>query len=308
MFGKKDLGRVLSLSSCVTPPKKSNQNSAIDAIPGIVTWFETTLEKSFDKSETHNGATITNWYDINPQTITKNNAKQNSADAKLHPIYKTNCINSLPCLRFNGSTSFIETLQSTEVVTKELSIFAIVRPNKTLPDAEQAYVSTSGSWEGGTSFTLKQYPKHSADYQIPNSVDVFSPGRITAGETYMVSLVDDGSIGTTYLNGVAGYPTATANPEIITKKIDVLTIGAFRNSSEIARYFDGYIGEIIIFERALKDDDRKIVERYLGEKWGIALPGLIRKEPLPPKSQFDQLKEFVEKKWLPMFEKVAGFE
>ncbi len=139
------LTTLLSLSSCDTPPTESKQNSAIDAIPGIVTWFETTLEKSFDKSEAQNGATITNWYDINPQTITKNNAKQNSADASLHPIYKTNCINSLPCLSFNGSTSFIETLQSTEVVTKELSIFAIVRPNKTLPDAEQAYVSTSGS-------------------------------------------------------------------------------------------------------------------------------------------------------------------
>lgn len=124
----------------------------------------------------------------------------------------------------------------------------------------------------------------------------------------MISLVDDGSIGTTYLNGASGYPTATATPEIITKKIDVLTIGAFRNSSEIARYFDGYIGEIIIFERALKDDDRKIVERYLGEKWGIPLPGMIRKEPLPPKSQFDLLKEFMEKKWLPVLEKmVASF-
>ena len=35
---------------------------------------------------------------------------------------------------------------------------------------------------------------------------------------------------------------------------------------------NGDIGEIIIFSRALKTEERQAVERYLGKKWGIRVP------------------------------------
>ncbi len=37
------------------------------------------------------------------------------------------------------------------------------------------------------------------------------------------------------------------------------------------RYYEGNIGEIIVFERALSAADRKEVESYLSNKWGIRL-------------------------------------
>ncbi len=36
-------------------------------------------------------------------------------------------------------------------------------------------------------------------------------------------------------------------------------------------YFEGTIGEIIIFSRALKTEERTALEDYLGKKWGIAI-------------------------------------
>jgi hypothetical protein len=34
-------------------------------------------------------------------------------------------------------------------------------------------------------------------------------------------------------------------------------------------YMNGQIGEIIIFDRALKTEERKSIEQYLGKKWSI---------------------------------------
>ncbi|MCH2376444.1 MAG: hypothetical protein MK538_19840, partial [Planctomycetes bacterium] len=36
-------------------------------------------------------------------------------------------------------------------------------------------------------------------------------------------------------------------------------------------YFTGYIGEILVYDRALTDSEIRLVEQYLGSKWGIAL-------------------------------------
>jgi hypothetical protein len=36
-------------------------------------------------------------------------------------------------------------------------------------------------------------------------------------------------------------------------------------------YYQGNIGEVIIFKKYLNTEDRKSVEKYLGKKWGITV-------------------------------------
>jgi hypothetical protein len=36
-------------------------------------------------------------------------------------------------------------------------------------------------------------------------------------------------------------------------------------------YYSGLIGEVIIFSRSLRAEERQDVEKYLGKKWGIAV-------------------------------------
>ena len=52
------------------------QSSEVNSITGVVTWLESTADKSFDDAEETDGSIITNWYDINPQSLLKNNAQQ----------------------------------------------------------------------------------------------------------------------------------------------------------------------------------------------------------------------------------------
>jgi hypothetical protein len=42
-------------------------------------------------------------------------------------------------------------------------------------------------------------------------------------------------------------------------------------SAAFSTYYDGDIGEIIIFDRALKTEERQSIEKYLGQKWGIKI-------------------------------------
>jgi len=51
-----------------------------------------------------------------------------------------------------------------------------------------------------------------------------------------------------------------------------LDIGAVRSSGNfLASYWDGLVGEVLLYTRRLSDTERKSVERYLGKKWGITV-------------------------------------
>jgi hypothetical protein len=64
------------------------------------------------------------------------------------------------------------------------------------------------------------------------------------------------------VNGVVANSVG-ANSGVLTKTLGVVSIG---NGS-----YQGNIGEVIIFTKALTATERKSVEQYLGKKWGIAI-------------------------------------
>ena len=73
-----------------------------------------------------------------------------------------------------------------------------------------------------------------------------------------------------YDNGTQIGPTtndSTANG--IYRTTNPWAIFKFTNSNTL--YFKGYAGEYILFGRAIKDDERKDVEKYLSKKWNIKL-------------------------------------
>ena len=71
-----------------------------------------------------------------------------------------------------------------------------------------------------------------------------------------------------YLNGSA---TASVKTSVGTAALN--TLSAYANARiglHGSSYFNGDIGEIIIYSRALKNEERVAVEAYLLKKWGIA--------------------------------------
>jgi len=243
------------------------QSSPVSAIKNLVTWLEATSEVSFDDAEEVDGSKITNWYDINQQTNVKNNAVNNSAITSDHPTYKSKCINNLPCLKFNGSSQYMDIAQNAGY-TNELTIFVVFASYNNEDSNSHTIIGTDGAWSSGISFRLKR--STNVAYQTPNASNDNATGAVIANKNYIAAVVDGYSTITSYLNGAATSTTSVLAADRLTKRLSALNIAS---SSVVTRnnFFDGNIGEIIIFDRALKNYERQNIEKYLSQKWQIPL-------------------------------------
>jgi prepilin-type N-terminal cleavage/methylation domain-containing protein len=96
------------------------QSSPVPGVPGLILWFEPSLDDSFIDTEASDGTAITMWKDTSPQNAYKNNALAgqvaNSAIFSYNPAagatagntsgptYIEDGINGIPTLRFNNSS------------------------------------------------------------------------------------------------------------------------------------------------------------------------------------------------------------
>lgn len=248
--------------------RTQTQSSPVASIKNLVGWWEATSEASFVSSETENSSTITTWYDLNPQFSIKANATAPGAGLLAKPTYKSICINNLPCVSFNGSTQGMSTSQL-PTSSIELTYFIVFSANDT--SSAQALVYTNMDWPtdglvhysisgGGISYGLK-----------PNgtSINIYGGAVATTKAAYLGSVIDTGATQTTFFNGI--LQSSVSNNTIIGsgKSLSAGITFGYWNVAIPQRYLNGYIGEIIIYDRGLKTDERQAVEKYLGRKWGI---------------------------------------
>ena len=241
------------------------QGSRVNSIKNLVAWFETTSEASFDTIEAEDGLTVTNWYGINPQVVVKATARQTTGASK--PKYVRNCINSLPCLDFDGVDDALSSIEEIGATRGGLSVFAVVKFDSIVNGGNSEYtiVSSGTSWGSGKSFILKVWEAGTAtfQYQLPEqgigSIPDYTP--VFSDTSYMVEAINDLNGTSIWINGDAG----TSYAGVPMTDIETLYIGHYNS----ARYMDGKIGEIIVFDRVVTTKERTAIERYLKKKWKI---------------------------------------
>ena len=249
------------------------QSSRVNSIKNLVTWLETTSEKSFVATEAVDGLAVTNWYDINPQSIDKNNAQQTIEASK--PLYVANCINNLPCLDFDGTNDYMNSALAIGS-TSGMSVFAVVRSDDITGSGTTFSIIGSGSNVGGAAFNLKVWNTVQPVfmYTVPgqsqglNSITKYGP--VISKTNYLVEVINDPTptsdvppyYSKIWVNKIAGTSYAANLP--ITN-IGILNIGHFNN----ANYLNGKIAELIIFDRAVTTKERLSVESYLSKKWNF---------------------------------------
>ena len=85
---------------------------------------------------------------------------------------------------------------------------------------------------------------------------------LTAAGLQIVTIIVSGSSLIPYINGTA------MNPKVgTTGSTTVLDIGAFEDG--VSQPWNGYIGDIIVYNTALTTTQRQTIEGYLSKKWGI---------------------------------------
>ncbi len=253
----------------VSVAQSITKSSPVSSINGLTAWYDAVSEESFLSAEQEDGATVSVWNDINPQTTSKINLPQSTADSR--PIYKQSDINHLPSLLFDGADdSFrLENKMLSDFVNVDgVTIFMVHKPI-TDPDGNGYGVPFIIAVDGNNPrVALSTYYFDNVYFDF----GMCCTGNETrAAQSYNSSLTNNLQIITYFVKN--GKATLKFNGTAFFDAVDMTgTIAPedYAATNTVFRFGEvsGYIGEFIIFRRGLRNQEIRDVEDYLSKKWG----------------------------------------
>lgn len=242
----------------LTLARSITESSPVTITKGLKLWYDTTTKKSFLDTETGNGLTVNTWYDRN----TISNAKRNTTSG-VGATYTTNCVNYLPCLRFNGTSNYYY-FDGSFLVNTDFTIFVV----------EQRRSNVDGNWfisgdAGSTNTNLVLGYVYNDTIRFAmwaNDIDAgVSSYSVPTPKIHVFALSSDYGK-SYYLNG-----TLTGSDGSQTSYLTSFANSSIGKSNVSNFYYNGDICEIIMFDRNLTNEERRNIEAYLSQKWKIAV-------------------------------------
>lgn len=139
--------------------------------------------------------------------------------------------------------------------TSTYSITVKLRGKESTANAQVTMQSGSVERYGGA---LSWFRKNATAAYPPSGISFNTPTLWTVASSFTAYQA--------YRNGVAWAPYA-GGPEW--NKPSRIFIGGSINGSSNSRAFDGYVAEVIVYNKVLRTEERKAVEQYLISKYGI---------------------------------------
>lgn len=235
-------------------------------IDNMVLWLETTSDKSFDAAEAKNNKSVSTWHDINPTAGTiKSDATQISESEQ--PTYTSDVFTSLPLLKFDGVNDYMDLPDKT--IPYGNSSYTVFFVSKTNTLTRGTVLCTYSSTENTSNCFRYTIDSYIINYWWANDLSSYS-GSVSTNKLQIFSFVYDNTVGRkVYIDGISKSDLlATTNRNSATTP-NYISNPAGLNSNVTT--LDGYIGEIIVYDRALTTQERQDIEKYLGKKWGIKI-------------------------------------
>jgi len=252
-----------------TGARALTKSSEVSSIPDLVLWLETTSDKSFSTDRPEQDTIISQWNDINPQIMEGRKINAINPNSGRQPIYKMDVLNSLPALRFDGVDDYLTVADGFDGDTENVTMFFVWQVNTNNGALGMVLLE---KWEGSGPYpyVLRSsspgvYYMHSYDGSVGRG-----PGSSTirkfATPTIIAARRIKNGIMNFWMNGSkeGGDVMDTASSASTANNARLCICSRITSS-----YCNGDVGEIIIFARAISDDEKKAVEKYLGKKWGI---------------------------------------
>jgi prepilin-type N-terminal cleavage/methylation domain-containing protein len=254
------------------------KSSPVAGIPGLVAWFEPTLDESFLQGENEEGASITQWNDINPQSSSKYFLVQ-PIDYNPYGTYgATSGAGGLPALNFSsGATMSLSRFNASsdgcciplDIKLEALTMFAVYltngsdNPMSFYQFKQNASQSTQihfrYSFGEGRTIWLFHYDNITLDSQDLSLDEISNP---ESGVAEVASISSSGYDINLYVNGtshIASHPSERiSSPDY--------PFGTFSIEAS-----DTHLSELIVFDRPLKKEERQAIEDYLGQKYSIKI-------------------------------------
>jgi prepilin-type N-terminal cleavage/methylation domain-containing protein len=252
-------GAGLVKSSRLNNARSFTAKSPIFQINGLIAWYEASSKDSFKSGEAYDGAQISEWHDINPFSIVDQKNKMTRA-ASAAVIYKAEGINKIPTIQFSGAGK-ISLASFFQGVSAQGTVFLVFSP-QTIPSGTAMVLFDSNVGANATSIGITN-----ASTSL-NAGSASAPAATYAfNNNYVIAVNFNGASSMVYVNNATTGSAASPG----TNQITGLTIGTDRNT---ANGFNGYISEVVIYNRPLKLQERKDVMKYLARKYGVAVTGL----------------------------------
>ena len=254
--------------SRITTAQNLTISSPINGILDNSLWLESSLDyKAFSNDSnttTSNdsgnalgdGDYIENWNDNSYNQDKKSIVKVGNG-----PTY-ANTINNVQAVRFSGSDDdYLEIEDASFLNNTDYTIFVL---EKRLSDDDASYFIGDSAVITDNQTLILGYSSNSSTNSYPIHSQGSTNNYTASLESYssysdkprLFTFISDSTDGKKmYINGVLAEENSN------TDQLSNIT------SLPIGKGYDGEIGEIVIFTRALKSVERKDVEDYIGKKW-----------------------------------------
>lgn len=229
-------------------------------------------------SSSINGTPLNTWSD---QSGNGNHLVQSTALQQ--PVFRTNLINGYPGILFDnvstsGENDFMSAPDSPLFDnTPGLTIFSVVRPNFLGGDA-RSIISKRAGIGVHDSYMFFFYTNNYLYTDIVNIDNRFStsPTAFTANTNYLLGVLYDGTLPAAQrskvFSGNTLLVTAGEADATIPDNPSPLLLGSTHLGDP--RPFGGYMSEVIIYNQALNQTQRIIINNYLSAKYNIDLAGV----------------------------------
>lgn len=220
--------------------RSQTESSPVASIRNLSFWLEPTLERSFLSSETENGASFTTWYDINPQSTSKNNfVKQAAANSNVQ--YFSNGINNLPAINFSGTASVYSALRANSLIPSgDVTFFIVYKSDDITSSTWRNMFALDDNNSGGWNFVKTTSTSQKA--VSCSAVLNMTSGNFTTNPEIAVITIT-GSQFRHYTNGVEQAVSSSGVCTMLAHDSQPVLGGA--NNSPLYHNWDGLIAEVI---------------------------------------------------------------
>lgn len=259
-------GYSLVKSAQISNARGITSKSPIAQIQGLIAWYETSMKESLNLTELKEGANITTWKDISPSSIVNGNNKL-TAVASSNITYFQSAINKIPSLKFTGFAN-LSIANFAQGPSSQATIFLVIKPDYA-PDSTNYKAIFDGN-SADFSFSIKSDMVRLNAGNVTSST-TFADSFVNSKE-YAIAVYFNGLNSKTFVNNTDSPIGGSTALNSGTNQLNGFVIGSNRSAPLVG--FSGYISEVVIFNRVIKNAERKEIFNYLSKKYKISITGL----------------------------------